>query len=140
MPILNIKIEKISGERKGDVKDRVTANARSTISSIKKEKDKNIGDHLVVAFKYDVNYEPDIGNILIQGRLWYVHSELEKIIKVSKDSIELKKDVVAEISTAIVRESLLESLEIARKLQLPPPMQLPKVEVKPEQLKFKKAS
>lgn len=140
MPILNIKILKIGGERKGKIDSKVTANAKSTISSIKKEKDGNIGDHLLVDFRYNVEYEPDIGSIVIEGKLWYVHPELKTMIKEEKDTIELKKEVVAEISTGIVRESLLESLEIARKLQLPPPMQLPKVEVKPDQMKFKKAS
>jgi hypothetical protein len=140
MTIVNVKISKINGAR-GDKKAKnVTANANSTITSISREKDKSIGEYLLVNFKYDIKYEPDIGSLSLEGSLWYLHPNLKDMVSEAKDKITLRKEAIEEISTAIVRDSLLESIEIARRLQLPPPIQLPKVEVKPDELKFKKAS
>jgi len=140
MTVVNVRINKISGKREEKKIKNVTANANSTITSLKKLKDKSIGDYLLVNFKYDIKYEPDIGELSLEGSLWYIHPNLKNVVTESKDKISLKKEAIEEISTVIVRDSLLESLELARKLQLPPPIQLPKVEVKPEELKFKKAS
>lgn len=140
MAIVNFKINKISGERKKDRWQKVSAKANSTIASMKLEKDKNIGEYLLVNFKYEVTYEPDIGDIVLDGTLWYLHPDLKSMVKEEKESLELKNEAIREISTAVIRDSLLESLDISRKLQLPPPLQLPTVNVKPDQLKFKKAS
>jgi hypothetical protein len=141
MTVVNFKIHKISGERKDKTGIKnVTANANSTIVSINKEKDKSIGEYLLVNFKYAVKYEPDIGSLSLEGSLWYLHPNLKDVISESKDKIGLKRDAIAEISTVIIRDSLLESVDLARRLQLPPPIQLPKVEVKSDELKFRKAS
>jgi len=142
MTVLNIRLNKITGERKDKKKDiaDVTANANSTISSVKIMKNDSVGKYLLVNFKYRVGYEPDIGGIELEGSLWFLHPALDKMVKDGKEKIELKKEAVEEVSTAVIRESLIESVNIARKLGLPLPIQLPKVDVKPDEIKFKKAS
>lgn len=140
MPIVNYRLNKISGERKDKPIKSLEIKANSTIVSLKKESDKRVGDYLLVNFKYDVEYKPDVGKLSMEGSLWYRHPKLDDMVKDEGGKIELKNEAVKEISTAIIQESLLESIELSRKIQLPPPMQLPKVDVKPEQVKFMKAS
>jgi len=138
MPILNFRIRKLSGERIDEEARTVEVKANSTIASLKIQNDPRIGNYLLVNFKYEVEYEPNLGNISMEGSLWYRHPEFEKMVKDKGDKIELKDDAIREISTAIIQDSLLESVDLARKLMLPPPLQLPKVNVKPKQITFKK--
>jgi len=130
MTVVNIRVTKIDGEHTELKTASVTANASSMITSMKLEKDKNVGDYLLVSYRYTVKYDPDIGHILIEGNLWYLNKDLKKVVRKEKDKVTVDKEVMEEVSTSIIREALLDSIEISRKLQLPPPMNLPRVEVK----------
>lgn len=139
MAILNVKFNKITAERKDrDVKS-IEVKANSTILSLKRTKDKRIGDYLHVNFKYDVLYQPDIGEVHLEGTLWYTNPKLDSVVEETKDKVELKNDAIREISTAVVQESIVEALDMSRKLQMPAPLQLPSVNVKAEKMKFMKA-
>ena len=139
MAILNVKFNKITAERKDrDVKS-IEVKANSTILSLKRTKDKRIGDYLHVNFKYDVLYQPDIGEVHLEGTLWYTNPKLDSVVEETKDKVELKHDAIREISTAVVQESIVEALDMSRKLQMPAPLQLPSVNVKAEKMKFMKA-
>lgn len=140
MTVLNFQIKKISGERSGKLVKDMQVNANSNIVSIKKDNDKRIGDYIEVSFKYDIKYEPEVGAISMEGTLWYHSDKLKELVSVKKDNVELKKAAIAEISNSVIQDCLLEALDIARKLQLPAPLKLPKVNVKPEKLTFPKAS
>lgn len=140
MPILNYRLTKFSGEREDNEASDIEVKANSTIISLKKEKDDRIGEYVVVNFMYEVEYQPDLGNIKLEGSLWYRHPKLKDMVKEEKNKIELSGEAVTEISTAIIQKSLLESIELSKKLQLPPPMKLPKVSVKQDKVKFAKAS
>lgn len=139
MTILNFKLTKVTGERKDKTSKHTTVKANSAIESIKKEKNDNVGEYLHVNFKYEVKYEPDVGEIVLEGNLWYTNPKLKDLMEDSKDKIQLKNEAVQEISTSIIRESLLESLDIAKKLRLPLPINLPRVEIKSKTVDFKKA-
>jgi hypothetical protein len=139
MTVFNFKLNKLSAERKDrDVKS-IEVKANSTIVSVKKDKDKRIGEYLLVNFKYTVDYAPDIGRIELEGFLWYQHPKLDSVYSDLNDKIELKNEAIKEISNSMVQESIVEAIEMSRKLQLPPPLQLPTVTVKPEKMKFAKA-
>ncbi len=140
MPVANVRIKKLEGERKESKVTQININANSGILSVKKAKDKSIGDYLLVNYKYAVEYEPGLGRIAIEGSLWYYSPDLEKQYKEVEGKVELTSEAVTEISTVIIQDSLMESIDLARRLQLPPPMQLPKVEIKPKKLKFAMAS
>lgn len=141
MAILSFKLNKVFGEKKEKSSKKVSVKANSAIESVKKAKSDNIGDYLHVNFKYEVRYEPDVGEITLEGSLWFAHPNLKDMVSDSgKDKLQLKGEAVQEISTSIVRESLVESLDIARKLRLPLPINLPTVEIKAKTVDFKKAA
>jgi len=140
MTVANFRLSKIIGERSDKKVSNIEIKANSTIVSIKKEKDKRIGEYLLVKFKYVVAYEPEVGNVQLEGTLWYTHEELDKQMKEEKNHIELKSDAVKEITNTIIQESVVEALDVSRKILLPPPLQLPTVNVKQEKIKFTKAA
>ncbi|MFH1835393.1 MAG: hypothetical protein ABH851_04290 [Methanobacteriota archaeon] len=135
MTVVNFRITKIDGEKKDKTVTSVTANASSMITKMEIKKDDNAGEYLLVSYRYTVKYEPDIGYILLEGSLWYFNKELKKVVTKKDKEVSVEREVMEEVSTAILREAMLESVSISRKLQLPPPMQLPKVEVKPKNSK-----
>ncbi|HHQ45282.1 MAG TPA: hypothetical protein ENN13_03990 [Candidatus Altiarchaeales archaeon] len=140
MSVVNFQVKKIACEKSGKRAKSIEVNAASNIDSMKKEHDPRIGDYIAVNFKYDVKYEPDVGSISLEGSLWYYAKNFDEMVSEEKDKIELKKDAVVEITNALVQDCLLEALDLSRKIQLPPPLKLPKVDVKPEKLSFAKAS
>lgn len=140
MAVMNFRVQKIKAERTDKESRNVNVTSNFMITSIKKVNDKRIGDYLLVNFKFDVNYNPDLGNINLEGRIWYQDSKLEKMFSEKDGKIELKSEAVQEVSTAILRDSLLESIDLAQKLRLPVPIRLPKVDVKEKQVAFPAAS
>ncbi len=142
MPVINVRITNINGNRneKAKIKDNIEIKSNFRIVSTKMEKD-NSGENLLrVNFSFDVQYKPNVGDIELKGYLWYKSPDLNKLVKESDDKITLEPDVIKEISTVILRESLLESSMIARKLRLPVPIRLPEITAKFQATEFAKAS
>ncbi|MFH1722583.1 MAG: hypothetical protein ABH950_08285 [Candidatus Altiarchaeota archaeon] len=138
MSVVNFKLKKFSGEKTKEEYTSIDVKANSGIRSVLKNHQDRIGDYLEVKFSYDVEYTPGIGNMSLEGTLWYLSKNLDKEVKEEENTIELPANIIQEISTAIIQNCLLESIEFSRKLQLPPPMNMPKVKVEPKQRKFKK--
>ncbi len=139
MPIVNYKINKIEGVRTGEDVGKVDINSNFGITSIKKEKNQS-GDFLNVGFLFEVGYTPNLGKIRLEGNLWYHEDDLDSKLTEKSESFKVEASLVNALTTAIVRESLLEVLEISKKLRLPVPIKLPKVDMKPVQLEFKKGA
>ncbi|MEM4347841.1 MAG: hypothetical protein QW802_04580 [Candidatus Altiarchaeota archaeon] len=143
MPVVNFQITKIEAIRKnfdGEIK-KVDVKSNFTISSIRKGKDERIGDYLDVTFKFDVNYSPDIGNIIVEGVLWYYSKDLKsEILEEKKGRIALRADASSEISNAVLQGSLIEAIILAKKVRLPIPIKLPSVNLKQGKMEFNMAS
>lgn len=143
MAVVNFRVKKISGEKSETEKkeiNNVNVSSNFFILSVGKKKDDMIGDYLQVNFSFNVRYTPDIGKIDMEGYLWYTSENLDGIITEKAGKMELKPEPLKEISNAILRDSLLEATDITRKLKLPVPLNLPKVNVKPKEFKFPKAA
>jgi len=140
MTVANLRLNKIVAERNDKKVSDIEIKANSTIVSMRREKDKRVGEYLLVKFKYLVSYEPGVGSIHLEGTLWYTHEDLDKQVKEEKNQIELKGDAVREITNTIIQESVIEALDVSRKIVLPPPLQLPTVNVKQDKIKFTKAA
>jgi hypothetical protein len=140
MATINYRINRIEGTRTDEDAKSVDVKSNFAILSVKKDKNPTIGEFLDVNFKFEVGYEPNLGSMKIEGRLWYQEKDLNKVITETKGKIKLEPEVVKELTTSIVRESLLEIVELSKKLRLPVPIRLPQVNMKPTKLEFNKAS
>ncbi len=143
MPIANYRIKKVIGERKDlDTKEMTNVDVSSnfTILSVDKKTDSDIGDYLHVNFHFAVTYKPDLGKVEMDGLLWYTDKNLDKIAWEKNGRMEIQADALKDISSTILRDTLLEAVDITRKLKLPVPLAMPKVTVKPNEVSFPKAS
>lgn len=140
MPTVNYRIDRIEGARTGDEAKSVEVKSNFAILSVKMDNNPAIGDFLNVSFRFEVGYEPNLGNMKIEGTLWYNEKDLNKLVTVKKDVVKLEPEVVRDVTNSIVRESLLEIIELSKKLRLPIPIRLPRIEMEPKKLEFKKAS
>ncbi|HEX54535.1 MAG: hypothetical protein DRO95_04090 [Candidatus Altiarchaeales archaeon] len=138
MPVINYRLDRMSGERTNVVAESVDINSNFTIKSVKLDKDPAIGEFLRVFFEFSVEYKPNLGNMKFEGNVWYYSKNLREDIEEKKESIKLKPEVVKKISIAIIRDSLLEGVEFSRKLRLPVPIRMPKFDIKTKEVEFPK--
>lgn len=139
MAIANFRIKKISGEKKEiDGKDltKVDVSSNFVIVSAARKKDKDLGNYLYVTFRFDVAYKPDLGKVSLEGSLWYLSKDLDRLAVEKEGKLTVKSEAAQEISTTILRDSLLEAIDVTRKLRLPTPLSLPKVDTKGKDVSF----
>ncbi len=143
MPVVNFQITKIEASKQNMKTDVMKVDVKSnfTISAVKKGKDERIGEYLDIVFKFDVDYTPDIGKIVVEGTLWYYSKDLKKeILEEKKGKIALKAETSNEISNAVLQGSLVEAIILAKKIRLPVPIKLPTVNLKQGKMEFDMAS
>lgn len=140
MPTINYRVNKIEGVRTGDEASSVEIKSNFAILSVKQEKNPSIGDILDVAFRFEVDYEPSLGKMKIEGSLWYADKDMKKLVSEKDGKVKMEPELVKAVTTSIVRESLLEVIDLSKKLRLPVPIKLPSVEMKPTKLEFKKTA
>jgi hypothetical protein len=119
--IVSIDAKRFSkrGERIGQV--RIDNN--STVTLVTEISDKEAD----VDFRYTATYGP-IGTIKIEGRIIY-EGDAPALAKQWGSKMNMPENVASEIHTAIMRTCMPEAVLIARDLNLPPPMPLPKVNI-----------
>ncbi|OYT42500.1 MAG: hypothetical protein B6U86_00125 [Candidatus Altiarchaeales archaeon ex4484_43] len=140
MAIINYRINRIEGRRTDEEAKNVDVKSSFVILSVKRDNNPTIGDFLRVNFSFEVEYEPDLGSMKIEGNLWYHEPDLDKLMTEKKGKIKLEPRVIKEVTSSIVRDSLLEMVELSRKLRLPVPIRLPRLNIEPTKREFKKAS
>ena len=110
----------------------VNINNNSSISGVEKK-----GEGLIVEFSFTSKYEPDVGEIKLKGEV-AVKGEKEKIDAaytqwVESEKKHLPKDIAERIHNLILFNSITESVIIARELQLPSPIPMPRVNIADKQ-------
>lgn len=130
MPVVDVILERIEAKRKGVSKrpEEVRVSNNSKITQIERSSIEGVGDAVLIHFEFTTDYYPDMGNILIGGRLIYHDKKLKDMIKEEKGNL-IFKDMAAfqEVQNVILRSSTMEALLIAKEMRLPPPIQMPAV-------------
>ena len=140
MPVINFRITDLGGTRTEKEAGSVDVRSNFKIVSVKRDKRDDGKDFLLVNFEFDVTYKPNVGDMQLKGYLWYQEENMDKLVKDGGDKLELDPQLIKNISTTIIRESIVESLDIAKKLRLPLPLRLPRVDAEPLNMTFTKAS
>ncbi len=140
MPVINFRITDLGGTRTEKEAGSVDVRSNFKIVSVKRDKRDDGKDFLLVNFEFDVTYKPNVGDMQLKGYLWYQEENMDKLVKDGGDKLELDPQLIKNISTTIIRESIVESLDIAKKLRLPLPLRLPRVDAEPQNMTFTKAS
>ncbi|MCK4522362.1 MAG: hypothetical protein KAU20_07355 [Nanoarchaeota archaeon] len=131
MPIAAINFTKIKGERKKSVKGEISIKNNVIITNVEKHV---IGKQNTIKFTFDFTsvFDPDIGSIMITGEVISIEDEkkADEIIAQWKKDKQLPKDIMAGILNNILLKCHVKALIISQDINLPPPLNLPKVKVK----------
>lgn len=137
MTIIGTSFTKMKVERKGVVQGKLSISNNVSIKNIE-ETEMAIGTSrqkaLKFTFEFISKYEPQTGEIILEGELLFIEKP-EKVKEISdewKKSKKVHKDVMAVILNNILTKCNIEALILSREINLPPPVQLPRVTVKSE--------
>jgi len=128
MGITNYRIDKIEGEAKNRGADTVDVKESFSIKEVKK----TTTQMLDVNWDFKVNYK-SIGSLSMEGTLTYFTKDLadkyEEKTHEGKKVLALKGEAMSEVSNFVLRRGIIEAILLSKTLQLPAPIQLPKVKV-----------
>jgi len=133
MPILGLNYNKILAEKKDVSSSNVEIKTAPEIVSVEKTKLQGMGsdkEALIISFKFSSKFKPDIGKLEIEGKIIYSSEELDKILESWKKDKTLPAKTHVEVVNHIFRKVCVEALHISETMQLPPVVNLPKLEVK----------
>ena len=135
MGIIGFNFNKILAEKSEQVKGKINISNNVNISSIDKV-DMGIKDQtgLKFSFVFNSTYEPKMGKIAIEGDVVYLgkKDETKKILDEWKKNKKVTPDVMEKILNTVLAKCNVEALILSRDINLPPPLQLPKVAAKKE--------
>ena len=136
MTIIGFSFKKISAERTKGIKS-AKVNVANNVSLKKVEESEvpgGVGKQKALRFTYEyvTTYEPSIGNITIGGEVIYLVAPdvVEKTVKEWKKNKKIEKKMLTPILNTILSKCSIKGLIISQDLNLPSPVQLPRVTVK----------
>ena len=137
MAVIGFGFTKLLIEKKGNAVGKISINNNISLKDVK-DVELNLGKQKQKAvnfnFEFTSKYEPNIGDIAIEGELICVFDEKKtKEIKDEwKKSKSVPKDIMISVLTNVLNKCNIEALLLSKELSLPAPIPLPKVELSPE--------
>lgn len=133
MPIVGFNFNNISAKKNKPVEGDVKVKSDVSITNLKEEKlptGKNKSDGLRIDFKLMVIYEPEIGNLTLEGFIFYMDDPktLKDIVKQYKKDKNLPVDLTTQVINAVLTRATIKALMLAQEVNLPPHIPLPAVQ------------
>lgn len=134
MTVIGVNLVKISAERSKPLSGKINIENNIAIKDVQNAnlavgKAKESG--LRFTFVFTTMYSEGVGKIEFTGELLYLGSE--KVIKETLDLWKKDKKVPKEVMGEVLNSSLnkchLEALVLSNEINLPPPIQLPRIKV-----------
>jgi hypothetical protein len=135
MPVVGLSFDKILVEKHSPVKGKVTVNNNVAIQDVE-QSDVSIGaskqSALKFRFEFTANYEPKIATMILNGTLTFFETseKAAEIVKTWKKDKNVPKEVMGSVLNTILARSNVEAMVLSREVNLPPPIPLPKVNIK----------
>jgi len=126
MSIAKFEIKSIDAERFTSSQNRkknVRIDHNSSVTKIKQI----TKDSFDIYFRFTANYK-SIGRIELEGRLMIKDAPSDLASK-WRDKNEMPNEIANQVHSAIIQNCIPKSVLIAREVQLPPPIPMPKVNV-----------
>lgn len=135
MTIVGMNFTKVLAERKREANEKINISNNISITTVEKSEvafgvKPQLG--LKITFLFHTVYDPDFGSIELHGNLLYL-SDQKDVEEVFADWTKAKKlpaDVMKPVLNAVLGKCNIEALVLSRDLTLPPPVPLPRVNVK----------
>jgi hypothetical protein len=125
--IAGFRLNKIFGERKTNENVTREMTQKVDIKSVKKSKNEVIGDHVLINFEFEYVFSPEAGEIKLEGDLMYRDADLENLVKEKDNKLELQPKILMEVTNFIFENAMIEVINTAKKLYLPVPLNVPKI-------------
>lgn len=128
MPVIGLTFNLMEAKRGGAPAGEIKVNSTPRIVTMKEVNVATLKKKaLSLGFEFVTSYNPDIGQIKIGGELLYLADKNAAILKQWKKKKRLPEKVSVEVLNHLFRRCLLKIANIAEDLQLPPPLQMPRV-------------
>jgi hypothetical protein len=119
-----MEAKRTGGTAKGEIK----VNSTPRVNDIKEVDIASLNKKaLSLKFEFITKYDPNIAEIKVGGELVYMAEKNEPILKQWKKEKSLPEEVSVEVLNHLFRRCLLKIDMMADDLQLPPPIQIPRV-------------
>lgn len=130
MPIVGFNFTQIHSEKKKALEGQVQIKSNVTITDVKEEKlptGKTKTDGLRFDFNFSLEYEPKIGNISLQGFIYYMDDPkiLKEVLEDWKKKKTMSKEVTEQIINTVLYRASIKAITLAEEINLPPHIRMP---------------
>lgn len=130
-----MQFSKITIEKMNPLTGKISIKNNVTIKTVEKSEitlGQTKQDILKFTYEYKADYEPKIALITLVGTLSYMEKpeKIDELAKQWKKDKNLPKEVLTPVLNSIYTKCNVQALVMAREINLPPPIQLPKVTLK----------
>ena len=135
MGVVGLNFNKLLVERKKAVSGKITINNNIAVKNVE-ERDLALGKNkqsgLRFVFEFTSKYNPDLANISIEGEVLYLEEavKVKKIVEEWSKNKKIDKDMMADVLNSALTKCNVQALILANDVNLPPPLQLPRIEKK----------
>lgn len=135
MAIVGLNFNKITAEKKAGAKGKINISNNVSVKEVE-QSNLNLGSQsqegLKLTFEFTSKYEPDFGAIVLEGHLVYIEDpkKVKEVLAGWKKDKKLPNDVMRETLNAVLNKCNVQALILSREINLPPPIPMPKVNVK----------
>lgn len=132
MTIMGINFTKMNIEKKKSSKGKVNISNNVSLTGAEKV-DLNFGgkdqQSLKITFKFVSKYEPEVGNIDLEGNLIYLakKEDAEKMLKDFEKNKKFNKETMTGLLNNILNKCNVEAIILSKEMGLPAPIPLPKI-------------
>ncbi len=131
MPIVKISVHKLNAERSLKSKGgQIKINNNVSIKNVE-EMDFSVEGKKGLRFTFDFScsYEPDLGNINVEGQVLFVDEKsiVEEVETSWKKNKKIPMDVMEQIVNAALHKGNIQAIKVSEEVNLPSPLPLPKV-------------
>ena len=129
MPIIGLSFRAMEAKRnKGTTTGEIKVNSTPKITDMKEVSISTLNKKaLSLSFEFLTKYDPEIAEIKISGEIVYLADKNAPILNQWKKKKSLPEKVSVEVLNHLFRRCLLKIAYMADDLQLPPPVQIPRV-------------
>jgi hypothetical protein len=135
MPIVGMQFSKIVVEKFAPVKGKVQVNNNVALKDVEKT-DMIMGtskqNALKFHFEFTAKYEPKIADITLTGFITFFEKPetVKEIADGWKKDKKIPKETMSNILNTVLARCNVEAMILSREVNLPPPIPLPKIQVK----------
>ena len=135
MAIVSFSFTKLLAEKKESKNEKISINNNVSIVNVE-EHVLPIGaqrqDALKISFLFTTQYDPNFGTIELHGNLIYLGDakQLQEVLANWNKNKKLSADMMKDVLTSVLSKCNIQALVMSRDVQLPPPVPLPRVNVR----------